>query len=321
MQEEKSVINEAVVEEKKVTVETPAVESVSSETGVTSEQSTKQPLLYAGFWIRWGALIVDSTIILGLVFAYMIAGGVLFSVVSRAFGGVIGSLFGLILLIGFFVFPFVYFIYLTYKQGGTWGKQLFGLAVFSGKENGGSPSLGAIALRETIGKWVSGLIFNIGYIMAGFTDRKRALHDMIADTVVVCVDPSKKKNGIIVVIIVAVITVPIAIIAFGIASSVLLVSLSSARDKAQEAGFKAHVTGTNPALILTCSERNITERDLSGSAGDIKMYDASQAFTTLKQDCGPGASGTYSYSVVGAGSFGNFSALCTEKGCDFSRSE
>jgi uncharacterized RDD family membrane protein YckC len=34
-------------------------------------------------------------------------------------------------------------------------------------------------------KFLSALILLIGYIMAAFTERKRALHDMIADTVVV----------------------------------------------------------------------------------------------------------------------------------------
>jgi uncharacterized RDD family membrane protein YckC len=34
-------------------------------------------------------------------------------------------------------------------------------------------------------KWISSLILLIGYIMAGFTDKKQALHDMIANTLVV----------------------------------------------------------------------------------------------------------------------------------------
>jgi uncharacterized RDD family membrane protein YckC len=33
-------------------------------------------------------------------------------------------------------------------------------------------------------KYISGMIFLIGYIMAGFTERKQALHDMIAGTLV-----------------------------------------------------------------------------------------------------------------------------------------
>ena len=33
-------------------------------------------------------------------------------------------------------------------------------------------------------KYISGMILLIGYIMAGFTERKQALHDMIAGTLV-----------------------------------------------------------------------------------------------------------------------------------------
>jgi uncharacterized RDD family membrane protein YckC len=38
-------------------------------------------------------------------------------------------------------------------------------------------------------KFISALIFLIGYIMAGFTQKKQALHDMIAGTLVVVKDP------------------------------------------------------------------------------------------------------------------------------------
>jgi uncharacterized RDD family membrane protein YckC len=35
------------------------------------------------------------------------------------------------------------------------------------------------------GKWVSGMIMNIGYLMAGFTEKKQALHDILAGCLVV----------------------------------------------------------------------------------------------------------------------------------------
>lgn len=38
---------------------------------------------------------------------------------------------------------------------------------------------------RVIGMMLSGLILGIGYFMAAFTERKRALHDMMADTCVV----------------------------------------------------------------------------------------------------------------------------------------
>jgi uncharacterized RDD family membrane protein YckC len=41
------------------------------------------------------------------------------------------------------------------------------------------------ALVRNICKIISGMIMGIGYIMAGFTDKKQGLHDMIANTLVV----------------------------------------------------------------------------------------------------------------------------------------
>jgi uncharacterized RDD family membrane protein YckC len=41
------------------------------------------------------------------------------------------------------------------------------------------------ALLRNIGKIVSAFILGIGYLMAAFTDKKQALHDMIASTLVV----------------------------------------------------------------------------------------------------------------------------------------
>jgi uncharacterized RDD family membrane protein YckC len=41
------------------------------------------------------------------------------------------------------------------------------------------------ALGRTFAKIISGIILFIGYIMAAFTERKQALHDKIADTLVV----------------------------------------------------------------------------------------------------------------------------------------
>jgi uncharacterized RDD family membrane protein YckC len=42
----------------------------------------------------------------------------------------------------------------------------------------------ARATGRHFAKYLSGLVFCIGFIMAAFTDRKQALHDMVAGTVV-----------------------------------------------------------------------------------------------------------------------------------------
>jgi hypothetical protein len=41
------------------------------------------------------------------------------------------------------------------------------------------------ASARYFGKILSGMLFNIGYLMAGLTERKQALHDLVANTFVV----------------------------------------------------------------------------------------------------------------------------------------
>ena len=68
------------------------------------------------------------------------------------------------------------------KYQGTVGKLVVGLKVTD--ENGKPLGLGRAIFRN-LGKVLSSLLFMIGYIMAGLTDKKQALHDMIAGAIVV----------------------------------------------------------------------------------------------------------------------------------------
>jgi type II secretory pathway pseudopilin PulG len=138
-----------------------------------------------------------------------------------------------------FIF-WIYFVLMTHYAGATLGKMLVGIRVQS--DTFGRLSFGRVLLRETIGKFISGLIFSIGFIIAGFTDRKRALHDMFAHSVVVYKNPEKPHGaGLVVGIIIATILPLIAIL--GILSSIVLVSLNTARQLgvAQKKGQDARV--------------------------------------------------------------------------------
>jgi len=68
------------------------------------------------------------------------------------------------------------------RGGATLGKMAIGIKVVRG--NGERLTLG-----RSIGRYfatiLSSLTLMIGYLMAAFTDRKQALHDLICDTVVV----------------------------------------------------------------------------------------------------------------------------------------
>jgi uncharacterized RDD family membrane protein YckC len=173
-------------------------------------QSEVTTVKYAGFWIRLVANIID------IVIAYLLS---LISAPAIAF------VFGAISLIGFkfdnilfFLLPpyvvfFGYFIVLTYKKEATWGKMALGLRVVPSEKE--KLSLGQVVLRETIGKIISAIILCIGFIMAGFTEKKEALHDKIAKTNVVYKDPAKKSNvRIWVIVIILFGIIGIAIVAY-----------------------------------------------------------------------------------------------------------
>jgi uncharacterized RDD family membrane protein YckC len=64
----------------------------------------------------------------------------------------------------------------------TLGKQAMHLKVV--KTNGAPCDYGTAALREIVGKFVSGIILGIGYLFPLWDPQKQALHDKIASTLV-----------------------------------------------------------------------------------------------------------------------------------------
>lgn len=68
------------------------------------------------------------------------------------------------------------------KYQASLGKLALGLVVTDAQGNKLDFSK---ALVRNLCKLISNLTFTIGYIMAGFTDKKQALHDVIAGTLVV----------------------------------------------------------------------------------------------------------------------------------------
>jgi uncharacterized RDD family membrane protein YckC len=65
---------------------------------------------------------------------------------------------------------------------GTLGKRLLGIRVTD--LQGGRIGFGK-ATGRYFGKILSGMVFMVGFLMAGFTEKKQALHDMLAGTLVV----------------------------------------------------------------------------------------------------------------------------------------
>jgi uncharacterized RDD family membrane protein YckC len=151
---------------------------------------------YAGFWLRFVAHLIDGFIISLLMLVlivplFFLMGGVaFFSSFPHEPGdhfdpAQMGALFSLIgILVGVSVLgQWLYYAYLeSGEKQATWGKQILSLYVTD--LAGNRISFGRASGRF-FAKIISGLIpLGIGYIMAGFTERKQALHDMIASCLV-----------------------------------------------------------------------------------------------------------------------------------------
>ena len=154
---------------------------------VPQEESTAASagMAYAGFWRRFVASIID-TIILMLV------------------SGVISALLGAPMMLGesdpaegmkpmlhiqviiwiiSLLLTWLYFALLESSSSrASVGKMALGIVVVDLE---GNPLSFARASGRTWGKWVSYIIILIGYIMAAFTERKQALHDIMAGCLVV----------------------------------------------------------------------------------------------------------------------------------------
>ena len=86
-----------------------------------------------------------------------------------------------------------YFIIFTYKTGSTIGKKMFHLRVISSEDR--DLTLCEVVFRETVGRFLSALIVNVGYIIIGFTKEKQGLHDMLSDTEVIYYHEKEVEAG------------------------------------------------------------------------------------------------------------------------------
>jgi uncharacterized RDD family membrane protein YckC len=135
---------------------------------------------YGGFWIRFVAAFIDGIIllvpqlILGFVLGMLLgsSGG---SESAAAAGG-LAQLLGIVI-------GWLYYAKLeSSEKQATFGKRAVSLKVCD--ENGQRITF-ARATGRHFAKIISGMILAIGYIMAGFDDQKRALHDRMASTRVI----------------------------------------------------------------------------------------------------------------------------------------
>ena len=152
--------------------------------------TTARPLGYAGFWLRFVAWIIDQ-IVLRIVLTFvtlplLAASGLrnmIFTHPPQSPEEVIALLgaFSKFIVLGVVIEWLYYALLESSAWQATIGKKTLGLEV---TDLAGRRISFARATGRYFGKFISAIIFLIGYFMAGFTEKKQALHDMMAGCLV-----------------------------------------------------------------------------------------------------------------------------------------
>ena len=192
---------------------------------------------YGGFWNRFVAFFIDG-IITSMAAGYL---GFVLEGFYRAAGGTsegagdLGSFLGLIL-------SWLYYAIMesSAKQA-TLGKIAIGLVVTD--KRGNRLTFGRATARY-FARWLSGIILMIGYIIAAFTEKKEALHDMIAGTIVYQRQPPK-AGRIIAVVLANLIKLYGLIFLLGLLTAIVLPSFLLQANKAKQSEAKQYIASMN----------------------------------------------------------------------------
>jgi uncharacterized RDD family membrane protein YckC len=120
---------------------------------------------HAGFVIRLVAALIDAIIV-----------GAFQGLARYVFPGQMVKLVSLVVSLG-------YGPLMLYQYQATLGKMVMKLKVVS--EDGKKMDAGQVLLREWIGKFISGVVFGLGFIWVAIDEKKQGWHDRLARTLVV----------------------------------------------------------------------------------------------------------------------------------------
>ena len=140
---------------------------------------------YAGFWTRFVAYVIDMIVI------YAVS-----SLLNTFSFGLLNKQLDFPILgeesLSYVIVMFTYFIAMTYFFSQTLGKMIMKLKVETNK--GEKLSLADVVYRELVGRLLTIFLVYLSYLAVAFTNKKKGLHDFIADTVVVKEDFSKLRR-------------------------------------------------------------------------------------------------------------------------------
>ncbi len=140
---------------------------------------TPENVEYAGFWIRVGASIIDTILVMMITYPILYA---IYGWVGLDYGTAMQSS-GFIDILLTWILPMVAVIWFWTAKQATPGKMLLSLRVVDAK-TGSNLSVGQ-SIARYLGYFIAGIPLGLGLLWVGFDSKKQGWHDKIAGTVVV----------------------------------------------------------------------------------------------------------------------------------------
>ena len=144
--------------------------------GPLPDPPAKPSQMYAGFWRRFFALLIDSVILFLLVFVSLIFLSSTPGIIDNNGAILVWYVFWGIMIWGYFAGLE------SSSLQATLGKSAMGIVVTD--QRGGRVNFGRATARH-FAKWLSAVIVGAGFVLAAFTPRKQALHDIVSGALVV----------------------------------------------------------------------------------------------------------------------------------------
>lgn len=137
----------------------------------------------AGFLVRFFAFLIDNFALGVLAFVVSFVFGPLIGLTAGTDSGIlslIASTLFLVMLGILFLLQFLYYGYFWSRDGQSVGMKLLSIRVVS--QDGGALSFWRAGFRGTIGYWISGVFFSLGYLWALLDANNEAWHDKLFNT-------------------------------------------------------------------------------------------------------------------------------------------
>lgn len=147
---------------------------------------------YANVFTRLAAIVIDGLLLIPFYLTFIVLPWLIRPNQSEIFDIVIPWLL-IMTVIGLIWFGIWNTIYRMGKTGQSLGRKFLGIAVLD--DQGRPIGFGRAFLRETIGRFLSGIVCYVGYLNAFWDDRRQMWHDKIANCYVYNVEENFSVPG------------------------------------------------------------------------------------------------------------------------------